>query len=92
MAARSKLQKFAIDHPHADLAIVRNFQPFMPEAIGEESVDIIWQTRVIAHYSRRRDAWRALKASGYVAEGAFWRITPAVQREPHPFSIPEHAE
>lgn len=91
MQARSKLQKFAIEHPTASLAIVRDSNKWMNDMTGEEEpVQVIWQTRVVASYTRRRDAWRALKSCGYKVEGAFWRIVPAQEREPHPFAIPEN--
>lgn len=97
MGHRSKLQIFAVQHPNADLAIVRDMNALLArqhrDVTGdEEPVQIIWQTRIIACYSRRRDAWRALKASGYTVEGAFWRIRPAQERDPHPLSLPECAE
>lgn len=83
MANRSKLQRFAIQHPTADLAIVFvQFHDWINTKLmySETEVNIIWQTRVIASYSRRRDAWRALKACGYHQEGYFWRLNPALSK------------
>lgn len=80
MANRSKLQRFATQHPTADLAIVVTQAETIFGSIlqpCESPVHLIWQTRVVANYSRRRDAWRALKSCGYRQEGSFWRLTPA---------------
>ena len=90
MANRSKLQRFAIQHPTADLAIVFvQFHDWINTKLmySETEVNIIWQNRVIATYSRRRDAWRALRSCGYRQEGSFWRLAPASVRPVPPIAI-----
>lgn len=79
--ARSSLQKFSAQYPYADLAVV--MAPRMdPACVVKERapVNIVGHGRVIATFSRRRDAWRALRNCGYVKEGCFWRHKVASER------------
>ena len=83
MAHRSPLQKFSVAHADASLGIVSRSVDDRPDAPREYfPVDVVWQTRVIATFTRRRDAWRALKKAGYLKEGYFWRLVPAAKRPP----------
>jgi len=78
--SRSPLQKFAAEHPHAEL-IIRDMQGIDRPAVKSDwPVEIMFQSRVVSAHCRRRDAWRALKRCGYHAEGLFWRRTPIRER------------
>ncbi|MHB8272761.1 hypothetical protein [Bradyrhizobium sp.] len=90
MGKISALQQFTKEHACADLAIVRCEHIDAYEIVHPEEwapVAIVWQTRTVAIYTRRRDARRALKDCGYTLEGCFWRIRPAQERPLSPFSI-----
>jgi hypothetical protein len=84
VAKISNLQRFAKEHPHANLSIVvcadYGDARLMAKPPSDMPVDIIWQSRVVQTYSRGRDARRALRSCRYSNEGCFWRLRRAQDR------------
>lgn len=78
--ARSPLQKFALQHPHAEVVVARIFTPYFGAPAEYEPVEIRWGHMAICSHSRRRDAYRALRRAGFYQEGLFWRRMPAQER------------
>lgn len=79
--ARSPLQKFALQHPHAEVVVARINTPHIVDAPAEfDPVEIRWGHINICCHSRRRDAHRALRRAGFYQEGLFWRRMPAQER------------
>lgn len=83
MKNRSPLQRFILANPWSDLVIMSSPDPFhrTSDTLNGPS-NVCHHGRVIAHYTRRRDAERALKKSGCTKEGVFWRHTIVQEREP----------
>jgi len=83
--SNSNLAKFLRANPHADLVVVPHVPdwPFAgePNIFGKSAVRYSVTQRDIQVYSRRRDAYRALKELGYRQEGIFWRFVPVAERE-----------
>jgi hypothetical protein len=82
MRKRSPLQRFIAANPWSDLVIMAAPDPF--KRAGDSLTgpsNIMHHGRVIAHYTRRRDAERAMAACGCVREGIFWRHVPVHERE-----------
>lgn len=76
---RSKLQLFSAQYPLADVFIESVFDD-NPEAYV--NIKSGTTSHVVIGYSRRRDAWRALRRAGYEQEGVFWRIKPKAEQPP----------
>lgn len=85
MVAKSNLSKFLKANPWADLVVVPHLK-VLPhhsnhqDIEGPSSIRYTVTQKDIATYSRRRDAYRALRKNGYVQEGIFWRHVPVAAR------------
>jgi hypothetical protein len=70
-----RLRTFLKNHPTASLSISET----CVNLTGGGEVNIVWITRHVRGYTRRRDAVRALRNAGYTQEGVFWRAVPKHQ-------------
>jgi|SRR6478609_5314563 hypothetical protein len=67
------LKLYVKDHPNSRFAVSSDMYGFTIQAAVKLNSLMTVLGPTVAHYSRDRDAWRALRDLGYVQEGRWWR-------------------